>query len=140
MYNLWPGFAAEAMQTDLNEPAVRDGLARLLEHFKMLCSGKAEHYRFLLDLLAHAVQHPDKKVGVVICLVGKQGCGKGTVWEIIERLVGDRGCFTTKKPDRDVFGHFNGRMKDAFFVRMAECDKKKLADEAIAVFHLWLVP
>ena len=131
VYNLWAGFAAESMETDLNEPAVRDGLTRLLEHFKMLCSGKAEPYNFLLNLLAHALQHPDKKVGVVICLVGKQGCGKGTVWEIIERLVGDRGCFSTKKPDRDVFGHFNGRMKDAFFVRMAECDKKKLADEAL---------
>ena len=131
VYNLWAGFAAEAMKTDLNEPAIRGGLTRLLEHFKMLCSGKADHYNFMLDLLAHAVQHPDMKVGVVICLVGKQGCGKGTVWEIIKRLVGDRGCFTTKKPDRDVFGHFNGRMKDAFFVQMTECNKKKLADEAL---------
>ena len=128
---MWAGFAAEAMETDLSEPAVRGGLTRLLEHFKMLCSGDAAPYNFLLDLLAHAVQRPDMKVGIVACLVGLQGCGKGTVWEIIERLVGDRGCFTTKKPDRDVFGHFNGRMKDAFFVRMAKCDKKKLADEAL---------
>ena len=130
VYNLWPGFAAESMETDFNDSAMRGGLARILEHFKMLCSGNAEHYDFLLDLLAHAVQHPDKKVGVVVCLVGRQGCGKGTVWDIIERLVGDRGCFTTGKPERDVFGNFNGRMKDAFFVRMAECTKKKLeADE-----------
>ena len=119
------------METDLNEPAVRDGLTRILEHFKMLCSDKADHYGLLLDLLAHAVQHPDLKVGIVLCLVGKQGCGKGSVWDIIERLVGDRGCLSTKKPDRDVFGHFNGRMKDAFFVRMAECNKKKLEDESL---------
>ena len=131
VYNLWAGFAAESMETDLNEPAVRDGLTRILEHFKMLCSDKADHYGLLLDLLAHAVQHPELKVGIVLCLVGKQGCGKGTVWDIIERLVGDRGCFSTKKPERDVFGHFNGRMKDAFFVRMAECNKKKLEDEAL---------
>ena len=130
VYNLWTGFAAEKMETDLNDATVRSGLVRILEHFKMLCSSNAEHYSFLLDLLAHAVQHPDKKIGIVVCLVGAQGCGKGTVWEIIERLVGDRGCFSTKKPERDVFGHFNGRMKDAFFVRMAECTKKKLeADE-----------
>ena len=126
VYNLWPSFAAEKMETDLNDATVRSGLVRILEHFKMLCSGNAEHCNFLLDLLAHAVQHADKKVGVVVCLVGPQGCGKGTAWDIIERLVGDRGCFTTKKPERDVFGHFNGRMKDAFFVRMAECTKKKL--------------
>jgi len=130
VYNLWAGFAAEKMTTDLRDKAVRSGLVRILEHFERLCSGDAEHYNFLLDLLAHAVQHPDKKVGVVVCLVGAQGCGKGTVWEIIERLVGGSGCFSTKKPERDVFGHFNGRMKHAFFVRMAECTKKKLeADE-----------
>ena len=131
VYNLWPGFAAESMETDLNEPAVRDALTRLLEHFKMLCSGDAEPYNFLLDVLAHAVQHPAMKVGIVACLVGLQGCGKGTVWEIIERLVGDLCCFSTKKPERDVYGNFNGRMKDAFFVRMAECTKAKLQSDEL---------
>eukprot|EP00966_Prymnesium_polylepis_P312500 7221320-Prymnesium_polylepis.1 len=119
VYNLWAGFAAEKMTTDLSHEAVRSGLVRILKHFEMLCNGNVEHYNFLLDLLAHAVQYPDKKVGIVVCLVGAQGCGKGTVWEIIERLVGGRGCFHTTKPERDVYGHFNGRMKDAFFVRMA---------------------
>ena len=131
VYNLWPGFAAESMETDLNEPAVRDKLTRLLEHFKMLCSGDAEPYNFLLHVLAHAVQHPGIKVGIVACLVGLQGCGKGTVWEIIERLVGDLCCFSTKKPERDVYGNFNGRMKDAFFVRMAECTKAKLQSDEL---------
>ena len=129
VYNLWAGFAAGEMTTDLSDESVRHGLVRILEHFKMLCNANAEHYDFLLDLLAHAVQHPDKKVGIVTCLVGKQGCGKGTVWDIIVRLMGSRGCMHTTKPERDVYGHFNGRMKDAFFVRMAECTKKKLEAE-----------
>ena len=57
--------------------------------------------------------------------MGPQGCGKGTVWDILERMLGPRAWFSTIKPDRDVVGHFNGRMKDAFFVRMGECNKKK---------------
>ena len=129
VYNLWPGFAAERMTTDLGDESVRRGLVRVLEHFKMLCSANAEHYTFLLDLLAHAVQHPDKKVGIVICLVGPQGCGKGTVWDILVRLMGSLSCMHTTKPEREVYGHFNGCMKDAFFVRMAECTKKKLEAE-----------
>ena len=36
-------------------------------------------------------------------------------------------CFTTSKPDKDVWGDNNGRMKDAFFVRITEADKKKFA-------------
>ena len=52
------------------------------------------------------------------------------LWDIIKRLVGGSGCFSTGKPEKDVFGKFNGPMKDAFFVRMAECTKEKLeADE-----------
>ena len=125
VYNLWSGLAAEDMTTDLNDETVRDGLLRILKHFKMMCSGDAAQYNFLLDLVAHMVQFPAVKVGIVICLVGKQGCGKGTCWDILERMLGPGAWFSTKKPERDVVGNFNSAMKYAFFVRMAECNKAK---------------
>ena len=59
----------------------------------------------------------------MLCLVGKQGCGKGTVWEMIERIIGEHGCFTTDEPQKDVWGDNNGRMKDTFFVRIQEASK-----------------
>eukprot|EP00966_Prymnesium_polylepis_P167835 3879826-Prymnesium_polylepis.1 len=126
VYNLWKGFAAEKMDGEYDEDA-RAGLLLILSHVAMLCDGNTAQYDFVLDILAHAIQYPNVKLGIMLCLVGKQGCGKGHVWETIERLMGLRSCFTTDKPDRDVWGDNNGRMKDAFYVRITEADKKKFA-------------
>ena len=126
VYNLWKGFAAEKMDGEYDEDA-RAGLLLILSHVAMLCDGNAAQYNFALDILAHAIQYPNVKLGIMLCLVGKQGCGKSCVWEIIERLMGSRSCFTTSKPDKDVWGDNNGRMKDAFYVRITEADKKKFA-------------
>ena len=126
VYNLWSGFAAEKMDGEYDEDA-RTGLLLILDHVAMLCDGNAAQYDFVLNILAHAIQYPNVKLGIMLCLVGKQGCGKSCVWEIIERLMGSRSCFTTSKPDKDVWGDNNGRMKDAFYVRITEADKKKFA-------------
>ena len=114
VYNIWSGLAAEKMESEYCD-TTRAGLLLILEHLKMLCSGNAAQYTFMLNILAHAVQYPNVKLGIMLCLVGKQGCGKGHVWELIERMVGLRSCFTTSKPDKDVWGDNNSRMKDAFF-------------------------
>ena len=126
VYNIWSGLAAEKMESEYCD-TTRAGLLLILEHLKMLCSGNAAQYTFMLNILAHAVQYPNVKLGIMLCLVGKQGCGKGHVWELIERMVGLRSCFTTSKPDKDVWGDNNSRMKDAFFVRITEADKKKFS-------------
>ena len=126
VYNLWSGFAAEKMDGEYDEDA-RTGLLLIIDHVAMLCDGNAAQYDFVLNILAHAIQYPNVKLGIMLCLVGKQGCGKGHVWETIERLMGLRSCFTTSKPDKDVWGDNNGRMKDAFYVRITEADKKKFA-------------
>ena len=131
-FNLWPGFEADKMSNEYN-PEVRAGLKMLMEHSAMLCSGNADQYKFLLDLKAHIMQHPEKKVGIMICLVGPQGCGKTTDWEIIQRVVGVTGAFTTEKPDQDVYGKFNSQMKHAYLVRFAEADPKKFKHEVGAI-------
>ena len=126
VYNLWKGFAAEKMETDLDDNNVRNGLLLILEHFKMLCSGDKPAYDFMLNILAHALQYPNVKLGIMLCLVGPQGCGKGHVWDIIQRLIGGETTtqtFSTDEPQKDVWGDNNGRMKNAFFVRIAEVAK-----------------
>ena len=83
--------------------------------------------QFLLDWLAHLVQHPSLKFGVMCCLVGKQGLGKQHLWDAISRMVGSHGCFETTEPERDVWGDNNDNMRTAFMVRFAESNKKSYA-------------
>jgi hypothetical protein len=130
-YNLWTGFAAEKIEQNITLDCARDellpdvkkGLMMLLDHIYMLCSGNREQYKFMLDLIAHAIQHPGVKVGIMMCLVGVQGCGKTIVWDMIRRLVGKKACFSTPLPEKDVWGDNNVAMKDAIFVRLSETKK-----------------
>ena len=45
----------------------------------MVCSGKVEHYSWLVDWLAYCVQHPGKQAEVAVVLRGLKGTGKGMV-------------------------------------------------------------
>ena len=133
-YNLFRGFAADAMapKVDLQalEPEVKEGLDRLLGHIHMLCElDGPRHEKFILDWLAHLVQHPSLKFGVMCCLVGIQGLGKQHMWDIVERMVGSHGCFETGDPARDVWGDNNDNMRTAFMVRLVETDKSAYAKQ-----------
>ena len=126
-YNLWREPAAAQMQIrDVN--AAAKGLLCLLEHLKMLCRGDAKAFDFLLDaFFGHALQHPDDKLGIALCLVGKKGAGKTTVWEIILRLFGKVACFGTDQPDVDVWGNNNINMIEASWCRIEEAERKTFA-------------
>ena len=126
-YNMWTGFAADAM--DPINPAdevIQKGLLRYLEHFKMLTSGNKAQYEFMLDILAHTVQYPNHKLGIMLCLVGMMGAGKTKVWELIQRMIGKRGCFGSNKPDKDVYGDNNSKMAECFFCRIIEANAAKM--------------
>ena len=133
-YNLWRGFAADGMALDVNlkalEPEVQAGLDRVLGHVTMLCEldGPA-HEKFLLDWMAHLVQYPNVKFGVMCCLVGIQGLGKTQWWEAIMRMLGNHCCFETGDPKKDVWGDNNDQMRSAFMVRLNETDKKGFAGD-----------
>ena len=130
-YNNWQGFAVhDTPPADLAAAAkgaakTVAGLLAFLEHLSMLVSGNVEQYNFLLDLLAHTMQYPNVKLGIMICLVGVQGTGKTMVWEMVKRLIGKAASFETDQPQRDVWGDNNSKMINAFFVRITEADKKK---------------
>jgi hypothetical protein len=128
-YNLWTGFAAEAMDPiNPSDEVIQKGLLCLLEHFKMLTDGNEAQYEFLLDWIAHMVQYPNHKIGIMLCLVGLFGVGKTKVFELIHRMIGERGCFGTHTPERDVTGDNNVRMAECFFCRIEEVKKSQLAD------------
>eukprot|EP00966_Prymnesium_polylepis_P151854 3508308-Prymnesium_polylepis.1 len=126
-YNLWNGFAADKLDKKYDDDA-RAGLLQILEFHKMLCSGNRPQYDFMLDILAHLVQYPEVKLGVALCLVGKQGAGKGHEWSIIERIVGKApATYVTAKPEKNVYGDNNPNLREAMFIRVTEADKKKMA-------------
>lgn len=85
---------------------------------EVICCGNLAVYEYLVNFLAHAIQKPGQKPGVMITLLGGQGVGKGTLMLIIELI----WSATTYKTNRikDVTGDFNSPLEGSYWVLLDE--------------------
>lgn len=86
--------------------------------FEIIANRDIEKYEYLLNFLAHAIQKPGEKPGVMLFLHGEQGTGKGTLLE----LIGGIWRYTTLfvQDVKEVVGDFNGGVERNYFVLMDE--------------------
>lgn len=106
-YNLWKGFACEAIPGQAHEPFLR--------HLKdNVCSGVPEHYDYLVQWMARAVQSPGEPGQVAIVLRGGRGAGKGTVAQIFGALWGRH--FLHISSAKHLVGQFNAHLRDCVFL------------------------
>lgn len=108
--NLWDG------------PTIRPkaGLWPLIQAFLLLilCDGDQKAYDYLIRYLAHALQRPSEKPGVMIILLGGQGTGKGTFGRILQKIWG--ATYIQVNTIGSVTGNFNATLECAFIVFMDE--------------------
>ena len=89
IYNLWKGYFItddNSASSDVNQ------CQPVLDHIlKVWCAGKSSHYEYVLNWFAWVLQHPDTKIGVMLCIRSRQGGGKGTILELFSHIMdGDR--------------------------------------------------
>lgn len=110
-YNLWKGFAVQPIPGDcsLFQEFVRD----------IICSGNTEYYKYLMQWMAHAVQSPEIKPGVVIVLQGGQGVGKGFFINTFGHLFGSH--YVASAEIENFVGRFNSILMDKLLVFLDEC-------------------
>ena len=84
----------------------------------IVCGGNKEVYEYLIKYIAHALQKPQYKPGVMLSLLGGQGIGKGTFMKIIMLIWGA----TTYKTNRieDAIGQFNAAIEGKFWLLFDE--------------------
>lgn len=84
----------------------------------IICNGDKKAWKFLLRYIAHALQHPEVKPGVMIILLGGQGTGKGTLGRILHRIWG----VTYLQSNRidQITGSFNAVLERNFIVFLDE--------------------
>ncbi len=87
-YNLWQGFYIEKVESQVN-----DNTQRTLEMFNeltFLLSGEDEtNHKYLLSWLADIIQNPGKKNGIALALFGSEGTGKGSLEQILAKMMSD---------------------------------------------------
>lgn len=94
----------------------------------VICDNDIVLFDYLIRYLAHMLQKPEEKPGIMIVLLSGQGTGKGTFYRLLERIWSRT---TLQVSDiAEVVGQFNAALERNFVVCMDEAlfhgDKKSL--------------
>jgi hypothetical protein len=101
-YNLWQGFACEAIPGDCS---------LFLEHIsENICARNKEYYDYLLGWMARCIQKPDCQGEVAVVLRGEMGTGKGVMARGVGSLFGRH--FLQISDPKHLVGNFNSHLRD----------------------------
>ena len=121
IFNLWRPFAMEKV---VEWEHHQEGLDAVLNHIKILCNNNEIVSDYFIKWIAQMIQYPEVK-SICPTLISKEGSGKGTLIQLLTKMLGGQKVLETSTPSRDVWGDFNGVMSDAFFVNLNELSKKE---------------
>jgi hypothetical protein len=96
------------------------GCSQLIRDFLLyvICDSNKAHYRYLLKYLAHALQRPEEKPGVMIILLGGQGTGKGSLARILRKIWS--ATYLQVHQVKSITGEFNASLERAYIVWLDE--------------------
>ena len=122
-YNMWKPFPVKFITEYKNEEMCKKALNYYLKHIKVLCNHDEKVFEFVCMWIAQMFQYPEHK-SIEIIFISEEGVGKGLLLEFFKTIMGgSKRCWETTSPEKEVFGHFNGAMKDAFLVCFNEVNK-----------------
>ena len=84
----------------------------------VICGGNSDAYDYLVQYMAHMIQRPEEKPGVMIALLGGQGTGKGVYFSLL-RAIWRKTTLQVSDVDQ-VIGKFNAALERNFVVCMDE--------------------
>ena len=136
VYNLWKPFRVEVLkcfEKDENGRCIISndekeelmvGLEMIVKHILIICGNHEITHTHLMKWIGHALKFPAEK-SIMPTIIGVEGSGKTKLFDFIELLVGRSKYLKTTKPDRDIWGNFNGLMANAYFVYLDELSLKQ---------------
>ncbi len=94
----------------------------------IICAGVVQNFQYLMHYLAHMVQRPEEKPGVMLVLLGGQGTGKGVFFQLL-RAIWPQTTLQVSDIDQ-VTGKFNAQLERHYVICMDEAlfagDKKSM--------------
>jgi len=108
--NLWVGATIKP----------KSGKWTLIQEFlhDVLCGGRDSEYQYLIKYIAHALQRPWEKPGVMVVMLGGAGVGKGTLGRILKEIW--HATFLQTNKISQIVGGFNGSLERAYVVFLDE--------------------
>ncbi len=108
--NYWVGSTVKPVAG--NWAAIKDFL------LDVICNGDMASYEYLIQYLAHMLQKPEEKPGIMITLLSGQGSGKGTFFKLLHRLWARTTLLVSDV--EQVIGHFNGALERHYVICLDE--------------------
>lgn len=84
----------------------------------VICAGDKRLSKYLLDFLAHMLQKPEVKPGIIVALLGGQGVGKGTFFKLLQGIW--KSSVMVVQDIDQVVGKFNSALERSYVVCMDE--------------------
>jgi hypothetical protein len=118
IFNEFEGFPYQIKEFNQNKKK----LDILLNHLFSMCGDNNNTYNYFIKWIAHSLFNSNKKTGICPVLKGRPGCGKSTVYTILEKLFGKKYCLTTARCDKDFFGQFNWILYKKLLININEAE------------------
>lgn len=100
LYNLWEG---------LTVTPAKGVWRKTLKHiYTILCNAERKKFLYFIKWLAWMFQNPDKRAEVAVIFKGKQGAGKGFIWEQVVSIFGIHAMNVSSAD------HFSGKFNSHF--------------------------
>ena len=107
--NLWVPYEMEKVKYVSPRPDAIDFIAKHI--LDVICDGGVPQAKYMLDWISHIVKYPDTKTKKCPIILSKQeGTGKSSLIRLLERMLGKDKVWEPQKPERDVWGSFNGNL------------------------------
>ncbi len=84
----------------------------------IICAGDQRSFEYLIRYMAHMIQRPEEKPGVMLVLLGGQGTGKGMFFRLL-RAIWPRTTLQVSDIDQ-VTGKFNAQLERHYVICMDE--------------------
>lgn len=127
VYNLFKPFPVENIKIpdDLTKEC-EEALQYFLNHILILCDNDEKMYDFVCMWISQMFQYPEHK-SIELVFISKEGAGKGLFLKFLQTIMGgDKRCWETTDPQKDIYGAFNPCMKEAFLVICNEANKSNI--------------
>lgn len=108
--NYWIGSAITPVQG--NWDAIKHHI------LEAICARDTAVYDYVIKYLAHMLQYPEHKPGVMLVLLGRQGTGKGLFFQILQRIW-SRTALLVSDIDQ-IVGRFNAALEQNYVIMMDE--------------------
>tara|TARA_R110000737_G_scaffold58841_3_gene85176 strand:- start:2351 stop:4768 length:2418 start_codon:yes stop_codon:yes gene_type:complete len=117
IFNIWQGYVIMPEDAQVFD---EDDAQPILDHiFSIWCCEKADLYEYVMNWFAHILQKPWIKVAAMLALQSEQGAGKGVIFEIIGKIMGNAHFLNTASIN-NIIGDFNGGIEGKVLINLDE--------------------